>query len=357
MAINPRKARIGGACAQLGRAAKAGAAAWLLGCAASGHAAALLVVGSDADPAMAAEVSAYDGPSLDVLLDGNPYLASTAGVRVASADIDADGFPDVVTVPGASLAATVLEYGGRNGEYLGGFAALDPAFTGGAYVAAGDVDGDGHADILVGAGLGGGPIVKVFSGADKTLLAGFFAYGPGFSAGVRVAAGDVNGDGRADIIVAPGPGVVQDVRVFDGASLVKIADFFPFPAGFSGGAFVASADLDGDGHADIVVSADAGDAPIVAAFDGISQATMAKFLAYAPGFTGGVRVAAGDLDGDGRPEIVTATGSGAVAEVKAFAWPGLAVVRDFFPFSRFYGGAFVALSPADDVIFASRFDD
>jgi hypothetical protein len=67
---------------------------------------------------------------------------------------------------------------------LWSFTAYDPAFTGGVFVAAGDVNGDGRADIVTGAGLGGGPHVRVFSGADLTELRSFLAYGASFGGGV-----------------------------------------------------------------------------------------------------------------------------------------------------------------------------
>jgi hypothetical protein len=108
------------------------------------------------------------------------------------------------------------------------------------YVAAGDVNGDGYADIITGAGPGGGPHVRVFDGRNGTEVMGFFAYATAFMGGVRVAAGDVNGDGRADVITGAGPGGGPHVRVFDGATGAGIGSFFAYPGTFTGGVYVAS---------------------------------------------------------------------------------------------------------------------
>ena len=64
-------------------------------------------------------------------------------------------------------------------------------------------------------GAGGAPHVKMFDGRTGAETHGFFAFAPSFSGGVRVAAGDVNGDGHAEIIVGAGPGGADEVRVFD----------------------------------------------------------------------------------------------------------------------------------------------
>ena len=83
-------------------------------------------------------------------------------------------------------------------------------------VAAGDLNGDGKADVIVGSGPGGKAQVEVFSGATGTPLETISPFSASYSGGVSVASGDLNGDGKADLVVATasGPAVV---RVFAGA--------------------------------------------------------------------------------------------------------------------------------------------
>jgi hypothetical protein len=317
-------------------------------------AAGVFAVGSDSGASSEARV--YDGQSLNAPIDLFPYSTFSGGARVAIGDVNGDGHPDLIVGPGAGSPPTIALYSGVGGSGLGSFLAYAAGFTSGVYVAAGDVNGDGHADIVVGPGSGGGPNVKVFSGRDGSVLHSFFAYTVGFTGGVRVAAGDVNGDGIADIIVAPGPGGTPDIRVYDGVTLALLDEFYAYPVSFTGGVFVAAADLNGDGRADIITGADAGGGPDVEVFDGTNHGSLGGFLAYAPAFSGGVRVAAGDIDGDGKPEIVTASGSGSTTEVKVFAWPSPVAAHDFFPFGLFTGGAFVAAPLPTDVIFADDFE-
>jgi hypothetical protein len=90
------------------------------------------------------------------------------------------------------------------------------------------VNGDGRADVVTGAGAGGGPHVKVFNGVQGNLLHSFFAFDPAFQGGVTVAAGDVNGDGRADVVTGAGPGGGPHVKAFSGVDGSPFAAFDAF---------------------------------------------------------------------------------------------------------------------------------
>src|SRR5262249_32767840 len=109
-------------------------------------------------------------------------------------------------------------------------------FNGGVFVAAGDVDGDGKADLLTGAGAAASSHVKVFRGLDGTLLDSFFALGANSTGGVRVAADDVDGDGKAALIAAAG--ISSRVRGVRAADLATLDDFFAFAPALAGGVFV-----------------------------------------------------------------------------------------------------------------------
>ena len=278
-------------------------------------------------------------PEVTNLLAFGPFMG---GVRVAVGDVNRDGVPDLVLGAGAGGGPHVRVLSGTDPSVeLASFFAFTPAFTGGVYVAAGDVDGDGAADLIVGAGAGGGPHVRVFSGAALPALvelASFFAYVPGFTGGVRVAVGDVNRDGRLDIVTGPGPGGGPHVRVFSGAALpalVEQAGFFAFTPAFTGGVYVAAGDMDGDGTAELVVGADAGGGPHVRVFSGAGLPALverASFFAYDPAFRGGVRVAVGDTNGTGRLDIVTGAGPGGGPHVRVFTGGGVPLPINFMAY-------------------------
>jgi streptogramin lyase len=268
----------------------------------------------------------------------------TGGVRVALGDVNGDGTPDIIVGAGPGLGVPHVQvFSGTDLGLLRSFFAYDPFFTGGVFVAAADLDGDGLAEIITGADAGGGPHVKVFDGATGAEKFAFFAYDPAFTGGVRVAVGDVNHDGIPDIITGAGPGGGAHVKAFSGSDLSLLKSFLAYDPAFTGGVFVAAGDVNGDGFADIVTGAGGGGGPHVKVFDGATGGELFSFFAYDPAFTGGVRVAVGDVNGDGFADIVTAPGPGGGPHVEVFNGADLSLLESFFAYDPlFTGGVFVA---------------
>src|SRR5204862_171822 len=104
--------------------------------------------------------------------------------------------------------------------------------------------------IVAGADAGSPSRVNVYDASTGAQTASFLAYGT-FGGGVRVAAADVNGDGIADIITGAGPGAGPHVKVIDGTKVGQVfstgqindsallKSFFAFDQSFGGGVYVA----------------------------------------------------------------------------------------------------------------------
>jgi hypothetical protein len=267
--------------------------------------------------------------------------AFTGGVRVAVGDVNGDGRTDIITGAGAGGGPQVSVFDAKTHTPINSFFAYSPSFTGGVYVAAGDVNGDGHTAIVTGSGSGGVATVSTFSGSGQ-LLHSFTPVPSAFAGGVRVATGDIEGNGPAQIIAGPGPGGPPVAFVFSATG--TLIDAIPaYAPQFTGGIFVAAGDVNGDGHADIITGPDAGGAPEVKVFSGVDGSLLRDFLAYDPSFSGGVRVAAADVNGDGVADIITGAGPGGGPHVKVFDGKTGALLDSYFAFDPgFTGGIFVA---------------
>jgi hypothetical protein len=308
----------------------------------------IFAVGADAGTLP--EVKVYDAQSNTLRFDFFAFAPSfRGGVRVAVGDVEANGIFDIICAAGPGGGPEVRVFSGRDGSLIQDFFAFAPTFAGGVYVAAGDVNGDGHADIICGAGAGGGPQVTVFSGKDFTQLASFYAFPASFTGGVRVAAGDISGTGHADIICGAGPGGSPEVTVFSGTTFTILNAFFAFPANFAGGVYVAAGDLTHSGRASIIVGAGEGGLPEITIFDGTSfQLTRAFFGATqqqmkvdSPVSPAGVRVAV-DCESCPHAQIITGLSAFSSPQVDAFDATNLQLLNNFFAFNPLYqGGIFV----------------
>lgn len=255
-------------------------------------------------------------------------LSTTAAILAPTETAPA---PRTLVVTGAGSGSLVQVFDPATGVLKESFQAFGARNKYGVRVATGDVNGDGVEDIIAGSGRNsvGGAQVRLFDGANPAhpLLLGFKPFGAGFVGAVNVAAGDVDGDGRDDIIVAPASGSAGQVRVFSGLDGSLLGKFTAL-AKVNGGVRIAAGDLDGDGRDEVIVGAGVGSA--VRVFDGLAGVAVnpLNFRAFESAYTGGVNVAAGDVNGDGIDEIIVSTASGSDrVGVFNFALTKLAEIR------------------------------
>jgi streptogramin lyase len=312
------------------------------------------IMATGADQGGSPEVRVYDAYSHVQLRVFDAYdRRFPGGVRVAVGDVNHDGIPDIITAPGPGGGPDVRVFDGATGNIIMEFMAYDYRFPGGVYVAAGDVNHDGYADIITGAGLGGGPNVTVFSGKDGSVLYNFMAYDYRFTGGVRVAAGDVNNDGYADIITSPGPNSGPHVEAWSGKDRSLLQSFMAYPLRYSNGVFVTAGDVNGDGKADIIVSE-------MGPGQGFPQVRVFRsdgvVLDYNPFTTMGVNGSTGqalaengihvgflsDTEGDGGGEILVSQSSYGAPTANVLDPADGKVLDAFFAYDpRFLGGLFI----------------
>ncbi len=269
--------------------------------------------------------------------------AFTGGVRVAVADITADGVPDYITGAGPGGGPQVNVFDGKTLKILTSFFAFDPSFSGGVFVAAGNFDTDRFSEIVVSAGAGGGPNVRIFNidNGVASLTSSFFAYDQSFTGGVTVAAENYNGVAGDEIITGVGPGGAPHVKIFqpDG---IELASFFAYSEQFTGGVFVAVGDMDLNGKSEIITGAGPGGSPNVRVFNGGNATLLSSFFAFDPLFSGGVTVGLTDVNYDGFEDIVAAAGPGGSPEVSIWNSSAKEISSLFAYNTAFQGGALAA---------------
>jgi hypothetical protein len=243
--------------------------------------------------------------------------------RTATGDVNADGVVDYVYGAGLGGADTVVVVDGRTNSVIWQVARMFPVVAGvtgpaarpGVFVATADVNSDGFVDVIVGSAGNRQSQVKVYNGRRGTVLSSFQPFGVGARAGVRVAGGDVDGDGYGDVVAGRGVGGPARVSVFSGRLLTlgqpQSALLRSFIAAGGSGVYVAAADMNRDGRADLVIGFDT--ARTVSIYSGMTG-TLVSTRNLGAAFSGGVRVAAR------AGQVLVASGSGTSPTVQLFAY-------------------------------------
>lgn len=287
--------------------------------------------------ALAATAQAGFVPAL-----GSPFGTGTPTAAIDVADLNGDGIADVAS--GGPASGTIAVRLGDGSGWIGRVRALGvpgPVLA----LAGGDLNGDGLRDYAT-----------IAPGEPRRLLVHTAAAGGGYAQATALAdAGDatdveianVDGGGAPELVVADAGGAVTVVRAVGGAFVAGD----PIPTGAAGAvARIALGHLDGDGRLDLVAT-DGGGAPAVVALRGDGGGGFeplgrrAAGLAHAP-----TAVATGDMNGDGRTDVVTGSAGGMLAVLHGDGAGGLTAA----PGSPFGTGATAVV---DDAIAADMNGD
>ncbi|MFA5109715.1 MAG: S8 family serine peptidase [Patescibacteria group bacterium] len=265
-----------------------------------------------------------------------------SGSNLAAGDVNGDGTEEFILAAGVGTESQIKIFDSA-GKLLKQFLAFDKKFRGGVNLAVADIDNDNRSEIIAAQAQSGNGQIRIFDSAGK-LKRQFLTSGKSWRGGLSVAAGDLDGKGDQEIVVGYAAGAEPQVRIFTADGKLTSV-FLAYEKKFRGGVQVAAANLDGHrnhGKAEIIVAPGKGREPLVKIFD--NRASLEKqFLAYGRNWQEGMSLAAGDLNNDGISEIAVGARPGAAPHVRVFDDAGT-LLESFYAWEEgFKGGVNVGI--------------
>lgn len=265
-------------------------------------------------------------PRVDYATGSDPYT-------IMAADLDGDGRPELVTSSFHDNSVTVLL---NSAAAPGTFTVAQTlSATNAGTVLAADLSGDGRPDLLIAADTLRLALQNPGTPGSFAAPVTLYASRTGFAFGA-LAVADLNGDVVPDVVAADDNGV-QALFLAPGAATPTVASAVPIYTNtrVGGSPAVAIADIDGDGHNDVVIT-DQDAAVVIVLLQ--NAAALGQFLParrFAVPSATGASVVVADLDGDGHPDIVTGGGTVAVL-LQDGAHPGNFLAASGYPASSSY---------------------
>ncbi len=219
--------------------------------------------------------------------------------QIIVSDVDRDGQTETLV----ANSRNVVIYNAA-GQAKNTFYPYGENYNKGINISIGDLNGDGTIEIITGTENGGGPHIRVFNDQGKLINPGFFAYGEGYRGGVNVAVGDLNGDGINEIIAGAGVGGGPHIRIFNKDGKLLSGGWFAYDEKFRGGVNVAVGDINADGKAEIVSAPGRGGQPEIKIWDSKGGQVGKSWSAFDASNRSGVELLISDINADGRLDIL-----------------------------------------------------
>ncbi|OGH72699.1 MAG: hypothetical protein A2921_03680 [Candidatus Magasanikbacteria bacterium RIFCSPLOWO2_01_FULL_43_20b] len=268
-------------------------------------------------------------------IHGTQDVATNDGSIVT--EITVDGYDGRVLLKTFSSVDDVLF---RNGDFLrffdnkgnrvrNGFFVFEDGYRGGDKIAHIDLDGNGKRDLLV---VHGNRIMAWRD--DGQIYMRVYPYTINYAGELRVAIGDLNGDGFKEVYVAPSDGYPAPIKIYTRHGRKMKQDWYPFGEKYSGGYSLAVANTDGGKKSELLIGAGSSVEPRVYLYD-YQLYPLANWLVFEKSFRGGVNVVGGDVNGDGKDEVIAGAGEGKKPIIKIFNSLGQQLGSEFSAYQTF----------------------